>query len=130
MYRYRGEARRKRVVVTPDHVPHAVAVIAPQITPTFWYQRPVSEGTKGPITYEFARKRVTLCKDGEPAQTVWLLLKRTLGEAPRYWYYISNAPASVPFRVLVWLSGVRWAVEQCFAETKSELGLAQYEVRK
>jgi SRSO17 transposase len=129
-YRYRGEARRRRVVVTPDNVPHAVAVLAQQITPTFWYRRTVSEGTKGPITYEFARKRVTLCKDGEPAQTVWLLVKRTLGEAPRYWYYISNAPASVPFRVLVWLSGVRWAVEQCFEETKSELGLAHYEVRK
>jgi hypothetical protein len=34
------------------------------------------------------------------------------------------------FRVLVWLSGVRWAVEQCFEETKTELGLAHYEVRK
>jgi SRSO17 transposase len=130
IYRYRGEDRLKRAVVTSDHVPRTVAVIAQQITPTFWYRRTVSEGTKGPITYEFARKRVTLCKDGQPAQPVWLVLKRTLGEAPRYWYYISNAPVSVPFRVLVWLSGVRWAVEQCFEETKTELGLAHYEVRK
>jgi SRSO17 transposase len=129
-YRYRGEDRLKREVVTPDHVPHTVAAIAQQIAPTFWYRRTVSEGTKGPITYEFARKRVTLCKDRQPAQTVWLVLKRTLGEAPRYWYYISNAPVSVPFRVLVWLSGVRWAVEQCFEETKTELGLAHYEGRK
>jgi hypothetical protein len=30
----------------------------------------------------------------------------------------------------VWLSGVRWAVEQCFEEGKSELGMAHYEVRK
>jgi len=129
-YRYKGEDRRKRAVVTPGKVPQTVAALAQQIPPTFWYRRTVSEGTKGPITYEFARKRVTLCKDGQPAQTVWLVLKRTLGEAPRYWYYISNAPTSVAFRVLVWLSGVRWAVEQCFAETKTELGLAHYEVRK
>jgi SRSO17 transposase len=128
-YRYRGETRRKRQVVSTDHRPYTVAAIAQQIPPTFWYQRTVSEGTKGPITYEFARKRVTLCKDGQPAQTVWLVLKRTLGEELRYWYYISNAPVSVPFRVLVWLSGVRWAVEQCFEETKTELGLAHYEVR-
>ena len=33
----------------------------------------VSEGTKGPIEYEFARKRVTLCKDGLPERTVWLV---------------------------------------------------------
>jgi len=29
----------------------------------------------------------------------------------------------------VWLSGIRWAVEQCFEETKTELGMDQYEVR-
>jgi SRSO17 transposase len=129
-YRYRGESRRKRAVVSPDHLPRTVAVIAQEISPTFWYRRTVSEGTKGPITYEFARKRITLCKDGQPAHTVWLILKRTLGKEPTYWYYISNAPTSVTFRLLVWLSGVRWAVEQCFEETKTELGLAHYEVRK
>ena len=31
---------------------------------------------------------------------------------------------------LVWLSGLRWAVEQCFAEGKAELGMDHYEVRK
>jgi SRSO17 transposase len=29
----------------------------------------------------------------------------------------------------VWLSGLRWAVEQCFEEGKTELGMAHYEVR-
>jgi SRSO17 transposase len=129
-YRYRGENRHKRHVVSTDTLPRTVAAIAQQVTPTFWYRRTVSEGTKGPIVYEFARKRVTLCKDGEPAQPVWLVMKRTLEEEPRYWYYMSNAPVSISFRVLVWLSGARWAVEQCFEETKTELGLAHYEVRK
>jgi SRSO17 transposase len=59
-----------------------------------------------------------------------LLIKRTLGAHPRYWYYLSNAPVSVPLRLLVWLSGVRWAIEQCFEETKTELGMDHYEVRK
>jgi SRSO17 transposase len=30
----------------------------------------------------------------------------------------------------VWLCGVRWAIEQCFEEAKSELGMDHYEVRK
>jgi len=30
----------------------------------------------------------------------------------------------------VWLSGLRWAVEQCCEEGKTELGMAHYEVRK
>jgi SRSO17 transposase len=31
---------------------------------------------------------------------------------------------------LIWLSGLRWAIEQCFEETKTELGMDQYEVQK
>jgi SRSO17 transposase len=30
----------------------------------------------------------------------------------------------------VWLSGLRWAIEQCFEEEKTELGMDHYEVRK
>ena len=80
--------------------------------------------------YEFARQRVTLCKDGLPDRTVWLVIKRTMGPEPTYSYYSSNAPASMPLRTLVWLSGLRWAVEQCCEEGKTELGMAHYEVRK
>ena len=90
----------------------------------------VSEGTKGPIAYEFARKRVTWCKDGLPNRTGWRGLKRTLGSSPTYASSISNAPASTPLRLFVWFSGIRWAIEQCFEETKTELGMAHYEVRK
>jgi hypothetical protein len=32
--------------------------------------------------------------------------------------------------LLVWLSGARWAIEQCFEEAKTDLGMDQYEVRK
>src|SRR5262249_9207422 len=95
-----------------------------------WYQRTVSEGTKGPIAYAFARQRVMMCRDGLPDCTVWLVIKWTMGTEPRYAYYISNAPASTPLRIFVWLSGLRWAVEQCFEEGKTELGMAHYEVRK
>jgi SRSO17 transposase len=129
-YTYRGETRTKRVVAPLDTPPRTVAKIARELSVTGWYRRTVSEGAKGPLTYEFARKRVRLCKDGQPAQTVWLVMKRSLGEHPTYWYYLSNAPVSVPLRLLVWLSGVRWAVEQCFAETKTELGMDHYELRK
>jgi SRSO17 transposase len=129
-YRYKGEARTKRVVVAPAQDACTVATLATQVPASRWYQRTVSEGTKGPITYAFARQRVTLCKEGLPERTVWLIIKRTLGTEPTYSYYISNAPASTPLHTFVWLSGVRWAVEQCFEEGKTELGMDQYEVRK
>ena len=129
-YRSKGAVRSKRAVVAPHSAPRSVAAVAASLPMASWYQRTVSEGTKGPIAYAFARQRVTLCKDGLPERTVWLVIKWTLGAEPTYSYYISNAPASTPLRTFVWLSGLRWAVEQCFEEGKTELGLDQYEVRK
>jgi SRSO17 transposase len=129
-YTYKGEQRTKRIAAAPATAPCTVAALAQAIPATFWYRRTVSEGTKGPITYEFARKRIMLCKEGQPTTAVWLLIKRTLGAHPRYWYYLSTAPMSAPLRLFVWLSGVRWAIEQCFEETKTELGMDHYEVRK
>ena len=129
-YRDKEEARAKRVVVAPDSAPRTVATVAASLPASSGYRRKVSAGTKGPIVYEFARQRVTLCQEGLPDRTVWLVIKRTLGAAPSYTDAISNAPASTPLSTFVWLSGLRWAVEQCFEEGKTELGMDHYEVRK
>jgi hypothetical protein len=101
-YTYKGEARAKRVVVAPNNAPCAVAAVAASLPAAHWYRRTVSEGTKGPLGYEFARQRVTLWKDGLPERTVWLVIKRTLGAEPTYAYDISNAPMSTPLRTFVW----------------------------
>ncbi len=129
-YTYKGAVRSKRVVVGPAAEPCTVAAVAAHLPASRWYQRTVSEGTKGAIEYAFARQRVTLCKEGLPERTVWLVIKRTLGADPIYSYVISNAPASTPLRTFGWLSGVRWALEQCFEESKTERGMDHYEVRK
>jgi SRSO17 transposase len=61
---------------------------------------------------------------------VWLIIRRTLDGSPTYSYFISNAGLSARLKLFVWLSGIRWAIEQCFEETKTELGMDHYEVRK
>jgi len=61
-YTYKGDVRAKRVVVVPHNAPSSVAAVAANLPPSRWYPRTVSEGTKGPIMYAFARQRVTLCK--------------------------------------------------------------------
>jgi len=129
-YLYKGQKRSKQRVVDAALPACPVATLAANLPASSWYRRKVSEGTKGPIEYAFARQRVTLCKEGLPERTVWLVIKRTLGTTPAYSYYISNAPVSTPWRTVVWLSGVRWAIEQCFEEGKTALGMAHYEVRK
>jgi SRSO17 transposase len=129
-HKYQGEVRSTRVVAQKAKPPMTIAAVAQSLHDCFWYRRNVSEGTKGPIAYEFTKRQVTLCKDGQQDKTVWLVMKRTIGEHPAYWYYISNAPMSSRLPLFVWLSGMRWAIEQCFEETKSELGMDQYEIRK
>jgi SRSO17 transposase len=129
-YRYKGELRSKEVLEGTEKKPLSVSKIARNLNDFFWYRRKVSEGTKGPIEYEFSKREVILSKDGLPWKTVWLIMKRTVGRNPIYSFYISNAPRSTRLKTFVWLSGIRWAIEQCFEETKTELGMDQYEVRK
>jgi len=129
-YRWGGKKRTKTVLAAPDSKPLAVEDLAKNMNDYFWYRRKVSEGTKGPIVYEFTRRQVILSAAGLPKKAVWLLIRRTLGDDPQYSYFISNAMASTRLNTLVWLSGLRWAIEQCFHETKTELGMDHYEVRK
>ena len=129
-YKYKGEVRSKVILERTEKKPISVEALAKGINQFFWYRRKVSEGTKGPIEYEFTKRRVILAKEGAPWKTVWLIIKRSTEDSPAYWYYISNAPVSSRLATFVWLSGIRWAIEQCFEETKTELGMDHYEVRK
>jgi len=129
-YQWGGKTRTKTILVDPDSKPLAVEELAKNINDYFWYRRKVSEGTKGPIVYEFTRRQVILSAAGVPHKTVWLLIRRTIGDDPQYSFFISNASSSTRLKTLVWLSGLRWAIEQCFEETKTELGMDHYEVRK
>jgi SRSO17 transposase len=130
LYRYKGEIRTKVIVEKTEKKPVAVETVGKNINDYFWYRRKVSEGTKGPVEYEFHKRQVILSRDGLPEKTVWLVIKRTLGDDPTYSYSISNAPVSTRLKIFVWLSGIRWAIEQCFEEAKGELGMDHYEVRK
>lgn len=129
-YQYGGELRTKRAISDQATEPITFSAFASGLSKVFWYRRIVSEGTKGPIEYEFSRRQVVLCKDGQPSRTAWLLVRRNIAPEPEYSYFISNASTSVQLKMLVWLSGLPWSIEQCFEETKTELGMDHYEVRK
>lgn len=129
-YKFRGQTQTKKVLADSGKKPITFKALAKSINDFFWYRRKVSEGTKGPIEYEFTKRRVILAHKGLPSKTVWLLMRRTMDGEPQYSYFISNAPISTRLEKFVWLSGLRWSIEQCFGETKTELGMDQYEVRK
>ena len=43
---------------------------AKSLNPFFWYRRKVSEGSKGPIEYEFTKRQIVLARDGLPKEIV------------------------------------------------------------
>lgn len=129
-YKYKGESHTKTVLTDKTQKPIKLSTLAKSLNPYYWYRRTVSEGTKGPITYEFTKRKITISNSNLPQKVVWLVVRRTIGSDPIYSYYISNAPHSTRLPNFVWLSGLRWAIEQSFEETKSNLGMDHYEVRK
>ena len=105
---------------------------AGQVPAERWQRYRILEGSKGPLVAEFVTVRAVQARAGLPGPEGWLVVRRTLptpDEAPVYKYYLSNAPAEQPPAALVRVSGLRWPIESCFTEGKSEVGLDHYEVR-
>ena len=80
------------MVATREQEPIAVETWAKSRHEGLWYRRNVAEGTKGPVEYACTKRQVTLCGDGLPTGTVWLVMKRPVGAKPSYGYSLSNAP--------------------------------------
>ena len=89
----------------------------------------MSEGSKGPLVFEFARLRVWAMRERQPGPPVWLLMRRSLGTSPELKYYVSNASADEPLATMAGVTGVRWRVEEFFEDSKGNLGMAEYEAR-
>jgi hypothetical protein len=106
---------------------------AAQVPADRWQRYRVLEGSKGPLVADFVAVRWVTVRDRLPGPVAWLLVRRSLpadpAEDPEYKYYTSNAPADTPLATLVWVSGMRWPIEACFAEARQEVGLDHYETR-
>ena len=124
----RGQApQRERLVADAPAALRVDEVISDAALHWRYYQ--IQEGAKGPLVAAFAFVRVVAVRDGLPGPDQWLVLRRSLGERPQLKTYLSNAPATTAHATLVRKSGMRWPVELAILESKSELGMDQYEVR-
>lgn len=125
----RGRPRKHPIL---SHNPTPVRHIAedPAVP---WETVMLAEGAKGPI---FAKRKLIRCfscrKDGnrnyvKPGSEIWLYLrKHANGEIK---YFISNAPGDLSVQELDRAATLRWPIEQCFEECKSNLGMGDYECR-
>lgn len=96
-----------------------------------WKFVDVRDGEKGPLTVE-----VTVCpvqaKAGShvgPEELLVIIRLRDDAGQLKHDYYLSNAPADTPVPELVRVAKAEHRIEECLQRGKSEVGLADYEVR-
>lgn len=84
-------------------------------------------------TKEPLRAEIWVCQvwlwDGRAAMARPRLLVVRREEDGTYKYSLSNAPADTSWERLGWMQAQRFFIERAFQDAKSELGMAQYEVR-
>jgi SRSO17 transposase len=126
---YKGRGRRPgKIKVMPGQPkPRSVAEIA-RSNRVSWKPVVVAEGAKGPIIASVARIRVYMSRDGLPVgDQQWLFLRKNdNGEIK---YAVSNAPRKICLTEMIKASNMRWPIEQCFQEGKSQFGMDCYEHR-
>jgi SRSO17 transposase len=108
--------------------------IARDLQPSAWVRLSAGEGTKGPRLYDWAYLELADLEADEfnPALigtwTRGLLIRRSLTDEELA-FFSTWCPAGTPIETLVAVEGRRWAIEDAFETTKTELGLAHNETR-
>jgi SRSO17 transposase len=124
-----GQLRTQPRVARSAPAPQELRELEAQLPPSAWHRRVIKEGSKGPLTAEFACLRVTPIRAQLPGQRCWAVFRRNLGPKREVKYYLSNAPAQCSLADFVRVSGLRWPIETVLEEGKTEVGMDQYETR-
>jgi SRSO17 transposase len=91
-----------------------------------WFEASCGDGSKGARVYDWQAIELT-CPPVE-GWTRHLLVRKSKKDGELR-AYVCFAPYGTPIQKFVQIAGIRWTVERCFAENKSEVGMDQYEVR-
>jgi SRSO17 transposase len=144
-----GGDRRLRVWLEERGVPHVLAVkrseplwaatgrgpaqvaaadLVAALADDAWVRLSAGDGAKGPRWYDWARVPIRPLAD--PAWGYWLLARRSPRDPTDLAYYVCFGAAATALADLARVAGQRWAIEDCLAAAKGEVGLDQYEVRR
>jgi SRSO17 transposase len=95
-----------------------------------WQSLSAGAGAKGPRLYDWAA--VPLSSPAPAGWQRWLVVRRRKESTvpkKKLAYFLVTASQGTTVEEMVQAIGRRWTVEQCFEVGKSEVGLADYEVR-
>ena len=122
---------RLKVRNTPPCAVRHVLKHSPKLRQVPWVRYRVKAGEKGPMVWE-AKCIPVWIKDenGLPIGPYRLLITRNVLKPDEVKFFLSNAPASVPVETLLLVAFSRWQIERIFEDSKDELGMDHFEVRR
>jgi hypothetical protein len=88
----------------------------------------IRDATKGPLRAPLWVRAVWVWDGKSSTARQRLLIVRQEADGT-FKYSMSNASANTPWERLAYMQAQRFWIERCFQDAKSELGMAQYEVR-
>ena len=95
-----------------------------------WRKVKVRESTKGCLSYEVLTARIWVWNQGDSKAYCWhLIVRRNPKTHDDYKYSISNAPEKTSKKRLAYMQGQRFWVERVFEDSKSQCGMADYQLR-
>lgn len=103
-----------------------MAEIADEVPARGWVRASCGAGAKGPRLYDWAYVR----GGGTEGFDDGVLVRRHVHRHTERAYYLTRAPSGTPLQTLIAVAGTRWTIESGFEQTKGEVGLDQYEVRR
>ena len=104
---------------------------SPAIRGLKWQDYYVKDGSKGPMVWQVKHMTVYLADEhGLPSQPYHLLVARNALDHRQIKYFISNAPPGTSTEILLRVAFTRWIIERAFEDSKTELGMDHFEVRK
>jgi len=126
-------SRRMRLKVrnTPAVEVRNILKYSPVLRKVPWARFRVKDGEKGPMVWE--AKRIDFWikdENGLPTGPYHLVIARSVLNPDEVKYFLSNAPVDTPLEVLLLVAFSRWRIERMFEDSKTELGMDHFEVRK
>ena len=126
-----GVKRRLKVRNAPAVEVRNVLKHSPVLRKVPWERFRVKDGEKGPMVWE-AKRLPFWIKDekGLPCGPYHLMIARPVLQPNEVKFFLSNAPPPTTVETLLLVAFSRWRVERMFEDSKTELGMDHFEVRK
>ena len=120
-----GVPKDERVFLFGSDIPVCIETIAHD--DEFEWEKVGFDTSKGVRNSDIKIVRAFNCRDSLPKSEIWVYIRRYADGKVRY--AIAGAPANTTKDELHEASRLRWPIEQCFQECKSNLGMADFEGR-